>query len=144
MSAPAYCPAVVVQQWRSRSALLNTFSFLRGEASRLALCRGHLVPLPPMPPTACRAGAFGVIMPTRTGFMWLLSFTHWLDDSPARAAGTVATLTAPGGEMEGREMVVFPLAQADMASPPGKAASSFAAALRFELEGRQGQGRPAS
>lgn len=139
MSAPAYCPAVVVQQWRSRSALLNTFSFLRGEASRLALCRGDLVPLPPMSPVSRRAGAFGVILPTRTGFMWLLSFTHWLDDSPTRAAGTVATLTAPGGAMEGREMVVFPIARADMASPPDAVAPSLAAALWFELEGRQGQ-----
>lgn len=128
MSTPAYCPAVVVQQWRSRSALLNSFSFLRGEASRLALCRGDLVPLPPMSPAARRAGAFGMILSTRKGFMWLLSFTHWLDDSPDSAAGTVATLTAPGGEMEGREMVVFPIT----------------AALWSEVEGRQGaEGGPA-
>ncbi len=134
MSEPAYCPAAVVQEWRSLSALLNTFGFvLRGEASRLALCRGDLVPLPPMSPAARRAGAFGMILPTRKGFMWLLSFTHWLGHSPASAAGTVATLTAPGGEMEGREMVIFPLAKADMASLSG------VAALWIELEGRQGQ-----
>lgn len=127
MSANVLCPAVVVQRWRTLSALLAAFSFLRKDpASRLALRRGELLPLPPMSPAARAAGAFGLILPTRKGFMWLLSSAPWLDASADGAAGKVATLTAPGGEMDGREMVVIPLSSADMLTMVGQLAGIVA------------------
>lgn len=120
MSTTTFCPAVIVQEWRTMSALLSAFGCIRRDAgARLSLSRGELVPLTPMSAAARRAGAFCLIRPTRKGFMWLLSFTHWLSDSPTRADCMVAGLTSPGGEMEGRHMVVFPLDQTYMASLSG-------------------------
>ena len=121
MSTTTFCPAVIVQEWRTMSALLSTFGCIRRDAAaRLSLSRGELVPLTPMSAAARRAGAFCLIRPTckgfSKGFMWLLSFGHWLSDSPTHAHIKVAALTSPGGEMAGRDMVVFPLDQTYMAS----------------------------
>lgn len=106
-----FSPAVVVQRWRTLSAVNTTFCFLRRDkAARAALSGGHAIQLPPMSPAAVSVGMFALIVPVRTGYAWLLTSDDWRRETEAEAAEIIDVLTAPGAPMEGREMLVMSLA----------------------------------
>ena len=105
-----FCPVVLVQRWRSRSAVLTDFPFLRRDpAARNALYAGQPWRLPPMSAASRQAGLFAVLVPERTGCLWLLASTHWRRPSAAEAERLRADLTAAGGPLVGREVTVRPL-----------------------------------
>lgn len=111
--APAgFIPVVVVQRWRSLSAVATTFAFLRSnKALRAALAAGQSIPLPEMPPAAHNAGIFALLVPTRCNrhCAWLLACLAWRCDTEAEAVQKAGALSGPGCHLEGHEMQVFPL-----------------------------------
>lgn len=111
-SEAGFIPVVVVQRWRSLSAVATTFAFLRSnKALRAALAAGQSIPLPEMPPAAHNAGIFALLVPHRGNrhCAWLLACLAWRCDTEAEAVQLAGALSGPGCHMEGHEMQVFPL-----------------------------------
>ena len=62
-SEAGFIPVVVIQRWRSLSAVATTFAFLRSnKALRAALAAGQSILLPEMPPAARNAGIFALLL----------------------------------------------------------------------------------
>ncbi len=129
-SEAGFIPVVVIQRWRSLSAVATTFAFLRSnKALRAALAAGQSILLPEMPPAARNAGLFALLVPTRCNrhCAWLLACLAWRCDTEAEAVQKAGALSGPGCHLEGHEMQVFPLsAFADLPSMACAGGSSTA------------------